>query len=175
MTVLAIDPGNTHSGYALIDEDYRPRHFGKESNTELLMMLPVLALHADVAIELIGHYGTGMPAGRTVFDTCIWIGRFIQRLAPQPAELVLRATVKTHLCGSPRANDANVTNALLDRFAPNERNHGKGTKAAPGFFHGFRHDVWQAFALAVQYQDTHRVQCLTGQLAGQQPLFTVED
>ena len=33
------------------------------------------------------------------------------------------------------------------------RNHGKGTKAQPGWFYGFSADVWQAAALAVYAAD----------------------
>lgn len=155
MRTLAIDPGSEHSAYALIDDDYRPIEFGKVYNRELLSKLPWLGQYARIAIELIGHYGTGMPAGRTVFDTCIWTGRFVQQLDPKPVDLVLRPTVKAHLCGTAKAGDAHVTQALVDRFAPGTGNHGKGTKASPGFFYGFRADVWQAYALAVTYADTH--------------------
>jgi len=42
----------------------------------------------------------------------------------------------------------------VDRFAPGESNHGKGTKAEPGWFYGFAKDVWQATALAVYAADT---------------------
>lgn len=155
--ILAIDPGNTHSGYALIDRHCRPLDAGKPANETLLRLLPELVHDARPVIELIGHYGTGMPAGRTVFDTCIWIGRFVQVLDPLPVPLILRATVKSHLCGSARANDANVVQALVDRFAYGRPNRGKGTKKDPGFFHGFHHDLWQAYALAVHYADTHPV------------------
>ncbi len=58
-----------------------------------------------------------------------------------------------HLCGSPRAKDPNVTQALVDRFARGETNYGKGTKKSPGFFYGFSADMWQAYALAVTYLD----------------------
>lgn len=156
MRYLAIDPGNEQSAYALTDE-CRPLQVGKIPNPELAALLPILAPQSDlVAIEQIGHYGTGMPAGKTVFDTCRWIGRFelLTEQAGQDAELVLRAKVKTHLCGAAKAKDGNVIQALIDRFAPGERNRGKGTKAQPGFFYGFAADMWQAYALAVYVADT---------------------
>lgn len=163
MTILplvAIDPGNIESAYAVIDaETCRPIAINKLTNDHLSLELPSMASGAalPVVIEQIGHYGTGMPAGATVFDTCRWIGRFEQIIidaggyAPR---LVKRATVKAHLCGSAKAKDGNVIQALIDRFARDERNHGKGTKAEPGFFYGFRADIWQAFALAVYAADT---------------------
>jgi hypothetical protein len=152
--VLAVDPGSTESAYVLIDSDCHPLAFDKCANYELLDLLPTLTVQAHPVIELIGHYGTGMPAGRTVFDTCIWIGRYVQVLAPTLVTLILRPTVKAHLCGSARANDGNVRQALVDRFAAGTGNHGKGSKAAPGFFYGFRADVWAAYAVAVTHADT---------------------
>jgi hypothetical protein len=98
----------------------------------------------------------GMPVGADVFETCVWIGRFYQAIAHrtgrEPA-LVKRHPVKVHHCHAGNASDANVKQALIDRFASGVRNHGKGTKAAPGWFHGFRADVWQAYALAVYVAD----------------------
>ena len=166
-TILAIDPGNTHSGWCVIDPDTRrPLQFGKTENNELLNLVygkTDAGLDVDycdpVYIEMIGHYGTGMPAGKTVFDTCVWIGRFIEAVGADPAHgqhatLVLRPTVKAHLCGSAKAKDPNVRQALIDRFAPGQPNHGKGTKADPGWFYGFAADIWQAYALAVYAADT---------------------
>jgi hypothetical protein len=151
MRLLAIDPGPTQSAYVVVDQDLRPRVFNKVANPMLLHHLNTSFGH--VVIEQIGHYGTGMPAGKDVFDTCVWIGRFIQACPDQNVALVKRATVKTHLCGTPKATDANVIQALIDRFAPGERNHGKGVKNAPGFFYGFHSDIWQAMALAVYQHD----------------------
>jgi hypothetical protein len=163
MLILAIDPGNEQSAYALIDEEYRPARFGKIPNEELRKIIFDLETENFLkgfrsggpikpTIEMIGHYGTGMAAGKTVYDTCIWIGRFTEILGSDPM-LILRKTVVTHICGNPKAKDSNVTQALVDRFAYGVPNYGKGTKKAPGWFYGFSADVWQAYALAVTYMD----------------------
>ena len=157
-SILAIDPGNTLSAYALIGRERRPMHVLKLPNAELLTALRDKALGqaADhVAIEMVASYG--MAVGAEVFDTCIWIGRFheaiTRRTGREPA-LVKRHAIKVHHCHDSRAKDSNITQALVDRFAPGQPNRGKGTKAAPGWFHGFAADIWQAYALAVYVADT---------------------
>jgi hypothetical protein len=157
MNVLAIDPGNIESAYVMINADYVPILFGKENNYEarryfLNLRDKCLLIECNPVIEMIGHYGTGMSAGRTVYDTCIWIGRFTEILHKNP-ELIGRKTVVAHICGSAKAKDSNVIQALIDRFAPDTPNYGKGTKKDPGWFYGFSADVWQAYALAVTYMD----------------------
>lgn len=156
---LALDPGSRQSAYALIDDDYTPQSFGKVDNSDLALRLPDLLARATCfSVEQIGHYGSGMAAGKDVFDTCRWIGRF-EQIAEQSgvsAELILRPTVKTHLCGTPRAKDSNVIQALIDRFAPDTPNRGKGSMSNPGWFHGFRADIWQSYALAVFALDKDR-------------------
>lgn len=152
-TLLAVDPGNVASGWVLIDTDTcRPLRFAKTPNDELLGMLGD-DLYAPTVIEMVASYG--MPVGAEVFETVLWIGRFVERLsaATLTAELVKRHPVKLHHCHSAKANDANIRQALVDRFAAGQSNHGKGTKAAPGWFYGFHTDVWQAFALAVYAAD----------------------
>lgn len=159
---MAIDPGNSESAYIIIDADTRkPVHFEKIRNQDLILGIRHNALgnlaHHSV-IEMVASYG--MPVGREVFDTCVWIGRFqeaiLARTGTRP-ELVYRQPVKLHHCGSARAKDANITQALVDRFAPGQPNKGKGTKANPGWFHGFAADVWQAYALAVYMADIEAV------------------
>ncbi|NUR82195.1 MAG: hypothetical protein HOQ21_17425, partial [Dermatophilaceae bacterium] len=150
--VLAIDPGNVESGYALIDADTRaPIKVDKVHNRDLLEMLEdnefeLSLIYDRGAIEMIASYG--MAVGKEVFETCVWIGRF-QQAAEIGMRLVYRCDVKLHHCHSAKAKDANIAQALIDRFASGEPNRGKGTKAAPGFFYGFRADIWQAYALAV--------------------------
>lgn len=162
MIVLGIDPGHTESAYALIDTDRgdRPALFAKVPNETLLRGLWDLAYgRVDVlAIEMIESYG--MAVGAEVFDTCVWIGRFQEAALTaagfDAALLVKRGEVKMHLCGSRKAGDSNIIQALVDRYAYGQPNKGKGTKAEPGHFHGFAQDVWQAYALAVTVADQER-------------------
>lgn len=155
--VLAIDPGNTESGWVIIDAATRePLQFGKSPN-DLVLGHCYGDLDWDVAvIEMVASYG--MAVGADVFETCVWIGRFVEATATAPGgsepQLVKRHPIKMHHCHSAKAKDSNVRQALVDRFAPGQPNHGKGTKAAPGWFHGFAKDVWQAYALAVYVADT---------------------
>lgn len=159
MRVLAIDPGNAESAYALIDAmDCRPVAFGKLPNAELNSALHMSAYGstAHVAIEMVASYG--MAVGADVFETCVWVGRFYETITRRrlgEPQLVKRHPIKLHHCHSARANDSNITRALIDRFAPGQPNRGKGTKANPGWFYGFAKDIWQAYALAVYVADTH--------------------
>lgn len=160
MRVLAIDPGNELSAYALIDVDTRrPLQVGKVPNIEALEVVSC-AEYDHLAVEMIASYG--MAVGRTVFETCVWVGRFIERYewlhvpalhGSRAAELVYRKDVKLHHCMSAKAKDGNVRQALVDRFAHGEPNGGKGTKAAPGWFYGFAADIWQAYAVGVLVAD----------------------
>lgn len=147
MNVIAIDPGNDFSAYCIIDVDtYMPIEFGKVPNCELLKIL-MYKCDKDsymCAIEMIASYG--MAVGKTVFDTCVWIGRFIQ-CSKAASVFVYRKDVKMHLCGITRAKDSNIRQALIDRFGE------VGTKSNPGWFYGFKSDVWQAYAVGVTFLD----------------------
>ena len=161
--ILAIDPGNKESAFVLLDRDLRPLDKGKVKNEDLRSCVASsLDLYktdeqacVHLAIEMIASYG--MAVGADVFETCVWIGRFIEQLSsvPQilPAWMVYRKSEKTYLCGSPRATDTNIIQALVDRFAPGQPNHGKGTKKDPGWFYGFKKDIWQAYAVGVTFYD----------------------
>lgn len=154
MRLLAIDPGNTHSGWVVIDVDTRrPVVFGKHPNHELRDMLTNHHGCTHAVIEMVASYG--MAVGADIFETCVWIGRYVETLIATGVEpdLVKRHPVKLHHCHSARATDANIRQALVDRFAPGQPNHGKGTKSTPGWFHGFHTDIWQAYALAVYAAD----------------------
>jgi hypothetical protein len=145
MKVFAIDPGNEESAWCVL-VDGKPFESGKEANAELLER--VKAWRAEgwlLAVEMIASYG--MPVGREVFETCVWIGRFVQAWGGEHT-LVYRKDVKVLHCGSARATDANIRASLIDRFGPGKPK-AIGSKAAPGPLYGFRGDQWSALAVAL--------------------------
>lgn len=146
--ILAIDPGTTESAYVAYDGV--PVNFGKVPNHWLLDHINQIRSAESLAIEMVASYG--MPVGAEVFETCVWIGRFIQawRGNNEP-ELVYRREVKLHLCGQARAKDGNVRQALIDRFGGKDKAIGR--KASAGPLYGISGDTWQALALAVTYSD----------------------
>lgn len=157
-TILAIDPGNMESGYVLVEHDgqeiRKVLDVGKVPNDEIF---PVLCReYQHLAIEMVA--GMGMPVGQEVFDTCFWIGRFWQTVLWQTGYAptrIYRREEKLDLCGSLSAKDANIRQALVDRYTPGQPNFGKGTKKDPGFFYGFSADMWAAMAVAVTYFDKY--------------------
>lgn len=156
--ILAIDPGDQVSGYVVVEHDGREITWvvdkGKIDNDE---MYKVIAENndADMAIEMVASYG--MAVGKNVFDTCVQIGRFMEYadFMDMESKQIYRKEEKITLCNSLKAKDANIRQALIDRYAPHTANGGKGTKKEPGFFYGFKSDIWAAMAVAVTYFDMY--------------------
>jgi hypothetical protein len=148
MNILAIDPGNEESAWCLINTDtLKPKDFSKDPN-DCVSKTIQFAPSDLIVIERIASYG--MAVGKEVFETCEWIGRFTE-LAKQvnvPVGYIYRRDEKLHICGSPKAKDSNIIQALKDRFGD------KGTKKSPGFFYGFSKDIWQAYAVGLTYIET---------------------
>ena len=150
--ICAIDPGNAESAYVLLDSGtLKPVSVGKVDNKTLLDKIWKLPYDTELVIEMVASYG--MAVGREVFDTVFWIGRFWEAGNGLRRELVYRREEKLDLCGSCKAKDANIRQALIDRFAPGVRNDGKGTQKEPGWFYGFAADIWQAYAVGVTFAD----------------------
>lgn len=158
--ILAIDPGPVESGYAVVEHDGKEitgvLEKGKVPNKNIFVLLARYEKYC-LAVEMVASYG--MPVGAEVFETCVWIGRFWEYATGRgyidDAALIYRREEKLYLCGNLTAKDSNITQALVDRFAPGQPNKGKGTIKAPGFFYGFKKDMWQAFAVAVTYFDKY--------------------
>lgn len=154
-TILAIDPGNERSAY-VVYRDGDVIDFGIEENTELIDK--VLGIERDfdgcnhMAIEMIASYG--MPVGATVFETCLWIGRFIQAWNAKFTK-VYRKDVKMHLCHSMRAKDSNIRQAIIDRYPASGggKNPQVGIKSQPGPLFGISKDVWAALGVAITFDE----------------------
>ena len=153
MRVLAIDPGPTESAYVLLNDDGVPFRWEKVPNEALLQTLaavPTSRLGADLlAVEMVASYG--MPVGADVFQTVLWIGRFIERWGGD-YKLVYRKDVLLHLCNQRNAKDSNLRRALLDRYGPTKE-VAVGRKASPGPLYGLTGDCWSALAVGVTVID----------------------
>ena len=148
--ILAIDPGNIESAYCIIEkETYKPIEFGKIDNQQMLKQIGLFENIECIVIEKLASYG--MAVGKEVFDTCEWYGRFIQKYCDtnnsQTIEYVFRKEVKINLCNSLKAKDSNIRQALIDRFGV------VGIKKNPGWFYGFKKDIWSAYAVGITYLD----------------------
>lgn len=149
MIIFAVDPGYTESAFALVRmPDFEIIEKGKLPNDDLLNICRRCTAEAvDLAvIEMVACYG--MPVGREVFETCVWVGRFLAA-TPQGLQFVYRLDVKRCLCHDTRANDASIRRALIDRYAQHDLKTGRGTKKNPDTFYGVKSDIWSAIAVCV--------------------------
>lgn len=158
LRLIAIDPGTEQSAAIVYDPvALAVVQKGIVPNAELRDRLKGAwswrrTLGYELAIE--GMQSFGMPVGKEVFETAIWIGRFLEAWdGDHLAHRVYRMEVKMHLCGNPRAKDKNIRAALVDVFGPGD-SKAIGTKKAPGPLYGISKDLWSALAIAVTYCDT---------------------
>lgn len=141
--ILGIDPGTIESGWCAL-AGTTVRASGILPNADMLRMVTYGTARGFqyLAIEMVASYG--MPVGKEVFETVRWIGRFQQAWPdPEAVRFVYRRDVKLYLCGSMRAKDTNVWQALLDRLGE------VGTKGKPGPLYGVKSHARSALAVAV--------------------------
>lgn len=146
--LLALDPGTEHTGYVLLQK--QPFAILDHGDLANLDILSLIVPERTVACEMVAHYGSGMPAGKEIFDTCVWIGRFCQKAVSVGCDFhrVYRQDVKLHLCHSCKAKDANIRQALIDKLGP------QGRKKQPGPTFGIAGHVWAALAVGVTFLGT---------------------
>lgn len=179
--VLAIDPGPLSSAWLVYDKEHRtPSEWAFEPNVEVLKSIETRLLYVSfLAIEHIQHYGRGMPVGAEVFETCIWMGRFIQVFDTKSWVLIKNPTIRTCLCGTATANARQIKQALIDRYGGKDKAIG-GTRCPkckgkgwvgrgrpicpvcdghlwahpPGPLHDLTEHIWSALAVAVCWSET---------------------
>jgi len=162
MRILGIDPGTTETGWCVYDsntEQVLDRE--KEDNKLFVTRIPdIVCFHKIdvIAYEMVACYG--MAVGKSVFETVLWMGRFLQSADGLGCKIerLYRKDVKINLCNSMKAKDSNVRQAILDRFPAS--GGGKvpqvGTKSEPGPLFGVSNDIWSALALCLTYVDTFK-------------------
>ena len=154
MTALTIDPGPKQSAWLVLGSRGMPRAFAIWPNHRLLLALrngEFTAELTDLVIEKVEGYG--MPVGWETFETVFWSGRFTEAAQPLTVTRIGRKAVKLHLCGSLRAKDPNIRQALIDRYGGSDA---IGRKADPGPLYNISKDVWSALAVAVTAYDSMR-------------------
>ncbi len=157
VTILALDPGTAQTGWCLYQRG-AILGGGVSDNEDVLGMLRenwhvpdsgdgVRATH--LAVERVASYG--MAVGREVFETCEWVGRFteawFETTGTMPV-LVYRRDVKLHMCGTSKAKDQNVRQALIDWFGPGKEK-AIGRKGSPGPLYAVKSHAWSALAVAL--------------------------
>jgi hypothetical protein len=151
MLALCIDPGPENSGVVEYD-GYKLGFVSSNVSNQVLVDDIIRDSKADVMLlEMVASYG--MAVGATVFETCVWIGRFGQQFGWNRVKLIYRRDVKLYLCNSLRAKNSNVRQDILDEF-PRDGG-GKtpqiGTKKNPGPLYGVSSHSFSALALGVTF------------------------
>ena len=157
MNILAIDPGTTHSAWCILKSGDVVSAFGKEDNKWLLEGLrrTLYGWHTvdHVVIEMMSSYGK--PVGNEVFETLVWIGRFMEATTRSyiPCHRITRRETKNYICkGRRKRNDATVRACLLERYGAGGVN-AIGTKKLPGPLYGVTGDVWSAIAVGIAWKE----------------------
>lgn len=149
--ITAIDPGYEQSAVLTLDAGTLTDH-RIAPNAQVLDWLRESTLGGVLVLEQVESFG--MAVGREVFETVYVTGRFAEAWFPRWVERMPRRMVKSHLCHSGRATDANIRQALIDRFGPTTEK-AIGTKKQPGPLYGIKSHEWAALALAVTFDDQH--------------------
>ena len=167
--IIGIDPGLEKSALVELSGKTVGNVFWKDNDDILHYLGCSHTKDTHLAIEMIQSYG--MPVGKDVFSTCLWVGRFVQRWNDsqdrQPHLLCRKSAygifpgVASHLCHSNKATDATIRQAVIDLFP---RDGGGsvpqiGTSKEPGPLYSIRSSknaskhTWQALAVAIVAQD----------------------
>lgn len=142
--IIAIDPGTHESAFVVMDSSRSVMAFDIRPNEDIGFFLRNSPLDW-LSIEMVASFGK--PVGQEVFDTCVWIGRFIGAFAG-PHTLITRPQIKKHLCHSFfKVTDGAIRQRVIDLFGGKEAAIGK--KKTPGPLYGIKGDEWQALAVGV--------------------------
>ena len=150
MTVIGLDPGTEKSAIVVV-VDGMPEQPMTVLNDALLTFLECWPVDAHTTLVIEEVVGMGMAVGREVFQTVFWSGRFAQAWRGK-WDRVSRRDVKLHLCGTMKAKDQNIRQALIDHFGPGKEK-AIGSKAFKGPLYGVKGHEYAALAVALTWLD----------------------
>jgi hypothetical protein len=147
-TLIAIDPGPSESAYVVL-RGRTPIEAAKVGNYDLLAKAEDGGWY--LAIEMVQSFGK--PVGAEVFETCVWVGRYIEAFGRSHTK-ILRHEVKMHLCHATKGvNDSVIRQRLIDLYGGKAKAIGK--KKTPGPLYGIKADCWQALACGIVYLEKY--------------------
>ena len=169
MIAVGIDPGTSKSGLVCFDTESRRVTYSAELDNEdlLLSLRGGGSLDVDTwdCLFIENIESMGIAVGKSTFQTCIWIGRFLEAFAVltgQESRLVSRGDEKTVLCGASTyrnpetgkrkaVGDSEIRRALIERFPATGVGSVPqvGNKKQPGPLYGVSGHCWQALAVVV--------------------------
>jgi hypothetical protein len=147
--LIGIDPGYNDSAYLVWDpQAKRVLEMGHLPHAQMLDWLRSQVQAWLLVVEMMQSYG--MPVGKEVLQTCVWIGRYEEAWAckDRPTKQVYRTHIKSHHCNSTKAKDAHIRQALIDKYGP------IGTIKIPGPLYGVEGHLWSALAVATYAAET---------------------
>jgi hypothetical protein len=148
--LLCIDPGPVTSGLVELDTTRFPprivRGVAKCPNADVLTA--IWEHEGDVVIERFACMG--MAVGEETLEAVHWGGRFHEHAdqAGLRVHRIKRHEVKMALCGSTRAKDGNIRQAIIDMYGGDGA---IGTKKSPGPLYGMSADAWAAMAVGLTH------------------------
>jgi len=152
--IIGIDPGDKKSAMVIINSDNVIISHYLASNKDLIKIVRnniKSGREVKIGIEMIASYG--MPVGKTVFETCVFIGRLVEVVESYGEEpkAIYRKDAKMFLCNSMKAKDGNIRQAIIDLYPATGggKNPQVGTKKQPGALFGISSDKWAALAVAL--------------------------
>lgn len=163
--LLSIDPGNVESAYCLIHKKTNyPILKEKVMNAVLHDRIQQYSINyniVEVAIEMVACYG--MAAGQSLFDTCLEIGRIVEKcrqanIKAKNIHLHTRIACKMTITHMASAKDSNIRQALMDSYGE------VGTNNNRGWFYGFANDIWASYCVGIAHLRGAKEYAFTGKI-----------
>jgi len=176
-TIIALDPGNTKTGYVVYDMDSnKPISCGKIENERMLSQI----FNGNTPIVCEFPYPRGQSISWQLIESIEWAGKFscAAHMCKLSFTKMNRKDIKVHVAKSANAKDKHVRKALIEYFGgektiagpkclvcKGKKGIGRGKKKVecsnckgtglvePGLLYEFSADCWAALAVAVTYYD----------------------